>query len=32
MDINCPPACVFEADEIGNKEFSWSGLREEYIA
>ena len=25
--MNRWPACVFEVNEIGNKEFSWSGLR-----
>ena len=23
--MNCPPACSFEINEMGNNEFSWSG-------
>ena len=25
--MNRPPACIFEVNEMGNKEFSWSGLK-----
>ena len=24
--MNHPPACIFEVNEMGNKEFSWNGL------
>ena len=24
--MNHPPKCIFEVNELGNKEFSWSGL------
>ena len=26
MISNCPPRHIFEVNEMGNKEFSWSGL------
>ena len=25
--MNHLPACIFEVNEIGNKEFSWSGIK-----
>jgi len=24
--MNRPPACIFDVNEMGNKEFTWSGL------
>ena len=26
MDNKPPPACIFEVNVMGSKEFSWSGL------
>jgi len=25
--MNRPPACIFDVNEMGNKEFTWSGLK-----
>jgi len=25
--MNRPPACIFQVNEMGNKEFTWSGLK-----